>query len=77
MARILLFAAILLLIGPVSAQAPPDVQPLWDELTAKTTANDQAGAEEVCGRLIEALTPVAKDFSLGIQMNSAMHNRAS
>lgn len=59
------------------AQTQPEVQPLWDELSAKWTEGDLAGAEVAADQLIEALAPVAKDFSLGIQMNSAMHNRAS
>lgn len=61
----------------LQASSQAEVQPLWDELSARWSANDSAGAEEVAGKLIEALTPVATDFSLGIQMNSALHNRAS
>jgi len=59
------------------AQVQPDVQPIWDELFEKWTANDLAGAEEVSNRLVEAMEPMATDFSLGVQMNSALHNRAS
>jgi len=62
---------------PLQASSQDEVQPLWDELSARWSANDSAGAEAVAGKLIEALTPVATDFSLGIQMNSALHNRAS
>ncbi len=66
-----------LLVCPAPAQNPPGIQALWDELTEKSTANDQAGAEAVAGKLIEALTPRATDFTMGIQLNSALHNRAS
>ena len=59
------------------AQAPPDVQPLWDEMGELWRDGDLVGAEAVTDRLVEALEPVATDFSLGIQMNSALHNRAS
>jgi tetratricopeptide (TPR) repeat protein len=54
-----------------------DVQPIWDELSARWSANDMAGARTAADRLVEALEPVATDFSMGIQMNSALHNRAS
>ena len=72
-----IFLSFLPLLHPLRAATQAEVQPLWDELSARWSANDSAGAEEVAGKLIEALTPVAADFSLGIQMNSALHNRAS
>ena len=59
------------------AQTHADVVPLWDELSAKWSANDIPGAMEASDKLVEALEPVATDFSMGIQMNSALHNRAS
>ncbi|MEM7601952.1 MAG: hypothetical protein AAF357_11130, partial [Verrucomicrobiota bacterium] len=59
------------------SQVPPNVQPIWDELSEKWSANDLAGAEDAANRLVEALEPVATDFTLGVQMNSALHNRAS
>lgn len=59
-----------------SCSATAEVQPLWDELSARWSAGDSEGAGETAGKLIEALTPVAADFSLGIQMNSALHSRA-
>lgn len=74
-----LSSAVLLSIISTSgtAQVPPDVQPIWDEFSAKTTEGNLAGAEAAADRLVEALEPVASDFSPGIQMNSALHNRAS
>lgn len=60
-----------------AAQAPPNVQPLWDELSERWSANDLPGAEASADKLVEALEPVAADFQFGIQMNSALHNRAS
>ena len=71
--------AVLLLatVSLTDAQNAPDVQPLWNELSAKWGEKDLAGAEAAADKLIEALTPVAKEFSNGIQMNSALHNRAS
>jgi tetratricopeptide (TPR) repeat protein len=71
-----IFLSFLPLLHPLRAATQAEVQPLWDELSARWSANDSAGAEELAGKLIEALTPVATDFSLGIQMNSALHNRA-
>lgn len=59
------------------AQNRPVQNPLWDELSQKWTAKDFAGAEAAAGKLVEALQPSAKDFSLGVQLNSALHNRAS
>lgn len=60
-----------------NAQSQADVQPLWDALSARWSANDLAGAEAAAGKLVEALGSVATDFSMGIQLNSALHNRAS
>lgn len=59
------------------SQTQAGVQPLWDELSARWSANDLGGAEAAADKLVEALAPVATDFSMGIQMNSALHNRAS
>lgn len=58
-------------------QTQADVQPLWDELSAKWSAGDLAGAEAVADQIVHVLEPVKTDFSLGIQVNSAIHNRAS
>ncbi|MAS93750.1 MAG: hypothetical protein CMO55_11215 [Verrucomicrobiales bacterium] len=54
-----------------------DVQPLWDELSAFWSENDLAGAEAAADKLVKALEPVETDFTMGIQANSALHNRAS
>ena len=76
--RGLLAVIFLSLIGNAAkAQTYADVMPLWDELSAKWSANDMQGAVEASYRLVEALESVATDFSMGIQMNSALHNRAS
>ncbi|MDF1825730.1 MAG: CHAT domain-containing protein [Verrucomicrobiales bacterium] len=72
-----LVSVILLLASGVFSQVPPDVRPLWDELSEKWTANDLVAAREVSNRLVEELEPFASDYSMGIQMNSALHNRAS
>lgn len=79
MSRILLLclASLVSASTVVQSQVPPNVQPLWDELFEKWGANDLVGAEEAVNRLVEALEPVASDFSKGIEMNSALHNRAS
>lgn len=75
--RCLIAACLSGILVEVAAQAPPDVQGLWDELSARWSANDLAGAELAADKLVTALQPVATDFSLGIQLNSALHNRAS
>ncbi len=76
--RGLLAGFFLTLIGiSAGAQTHADVMPLWDELSARWSANDMPGAVEASNKLVEALEPVATDFSMGIQMNSALHNRAS
>lgn len=71
--------AIFLVLSAVAARAQThaDVMPLWDDLSAKWSANDMQGAVEASDKLVEMLEPVATDFSMGIQMNSALHNRAS
>ncbi len=76
-AAALALGGVLLLARSSSAQSPSDFQPLWDDLSAKWSAEDLAGAEETAGKLIEAMAPVATDFTFGIQLNSALHNRAS
>ena len=58
-------------------QTQADVQPLWNELSDKWSAGDLAGAEVIADQIIQTLDPVKTDFSLGIQVNSAIHNRAS
>ena len=75
----ILLLAIVCLHCPLksSAVTHADVQPLWDELSARWSANDMAAAGAAADKLVEALKPVATDFSMGIQMNSALHNRAS
>lgn len=77
MTRIVLSALLGFAAASLQAQAPPDVAALWEELSARWSENDLAGAEGVAGNLIEALQPVATDFSQGVQLNSALHNRAS
>ncbi|MCG8600916.1 MAG: CHAT domain-containing protein [Verrucomicrobiales bacterium] len=62
---------------PAFAQAPPNVQPLWDKLSEVWSNNDIVAAEAVSDELVEALKPVETDFQWGIQANSAIHNRAS
>lgn len=54
-----------------------DVQPLWDELSAAWSENDLPAAEAAADKLVKALEPVETDFTMGIQANSALHNRAS
>lgn len=44
------------------AQAPSEFQSLWDELSAKWSAKDLAGAELAADALVAALEPSAKDF---------------
>jgi CHAT domain-containing protein len=58
-------------------QTQADVQPLWDELSTKWIAGDLVGAEAAADQILQVLDPVKTDFSLGIQVNSAIHNRAS
>lgn len=71
-------AAFFTLIGfTAKAQTHADVMPLWDELSARWSASDMPGAVLAADKLVEALEPVATDFTMGIQMNSALHNRAS
>lgn len=77
MIRFVLLAAIYSAFTTAQAQVEPDLQALWKELTANRAANDLAGAEATAGKLVDALQPSAKDFSLGVQLNSALHNRAS
>lgn len=60
-----------------SAQDPARLQTLWDGVTKHWSDGDLTSAETAAGELIEALKPKATDFSLGIQLNSAYHNRAS
>lgn len=72
-----LIPILLSFVAPAPAQNRPDLQPLWDELSEQWSAKNLAGAEAAAGRLVEALRPSAKDFSLGVQLNSALHNRAS
>lgn len=64
-------------VSPLRSQQSPEIQALWDELSAHWTANHLPEAEKTTGKLIEALSPSARDFTLGIQLNSALHNRAS
>lgn len=73
----LLAALFPFLASPAKSQVPPNVQPLWDELMEKWSAEDLNGAEATADKLVEALEPVATDYTMGIQMNSALHNRAS
>jgi len=75
--RSFLLCLVLFTAGEAVAQAPPDVQTLWDELSARWTDNDLPGAEAAADELVAALEPKAADYTLGIQMNSALHNRAS
>lgn len=75
--RCLIAACLSVTMLEVVAQAPPEVQGLWDELSTRWSSNDLAGAERAADKIVEALQAVATDFSLGIQLNSALHNRAS
>lgn len=61
----------------VGAQEQPDVPALWKELATNRSVGELARAEAAAGKLVDALRPSAKDFSLGVQLNSALHNRAS
>lgn len=61
----------------VGAQTYADVQPFWTELSERWSANDLEGAIESADKLVEAMEPMASDYTMGIQMNSALHNRAS
>ncbi|MBL9158772.1 MAG: CHAT domain-containing protein [Verrucomicrobiales bacterium] len=78
MVRSLLLAAVFTAgHSAARAQAQGDVPALWKELAASRTAGELARAEATAGKLVDALQPSAKDFSLGVQLNSALHNRAS
>lgn len=60
-----------------NAQDPGQLQSLWAGVTKLWSDGDLAGSEAAAGALIGALQPKATDFSLGVQLNSAYHNRAS
>lgn len=72
-----IFALLLLAAVSLSAQAPPDTQVLWTKLSESWSSNDLVTAEKVVNDLVAALKPMATDYTYGIQMNSALHNRAS
>lgn len=71
------FVLLLSILSPLHSQDYAAVKPLWDELFKHWAAEDLPAAEAAATRLIEALEPVATDFSMGISANSALHNRAS
>ncbi len=71
------FFVLLLSFSPLHSQDYAAVKPLWDELFKHWAAEDLPAAEAAATKLIEAMEPVATDFSMGISANSALHNRAS